>query len=370
MTAVSDTDPIQSTEMAINAVIANIDAVEKLGKNTHFGFQYQKWDDIQPAVAQALTSVGLVITSQPTDIRYYEALSSKGQPFMKAVVTMEFTLRYKLCEPIVRIWWGEANDQDDKTIQKAITSATKYFLQKTFWISSKDSIDPDDDGPAQSVQRTTEVKPGFYLSRTKSKGSIVSTEEHRDATGFMKAETDIDSHDALNRLKRAANAIDLDYRHLLLEAKLVGLKTLDQITAFVGYVEQDERDPFEDTNVNTHAGTAKVTANVEPKNPNKPDGFIYGYKCKSKVHKEGKQQPMTIGQSNLLKGKLALRNIDVEDWSNAIVYVILNEAFGEPVECTNLTSSYVIEFLTNATDEQFDLAFAAADARVAQKALL
>lgn len=122
-----------SLTTAIVAVMGSIHAVEKNGLNTHFKFKYQAWDDVLPAVKMACVEHGLAVIPEVKEV-------IRGDK--KVTVLMNYHL-LSGSESMVVSYAGEALDNDDKAIQKAITSATKYFYLKTFMIPIEGEEDPD-----------------------------------------------------------------------------------------------------------------------------------------------------------------------------------------------------------------------------------
>ena len=139
----------QSLAAKVLAVSRSIGAVEKNGLNAHFKFKYQAWDDVLPAVRNACVENGVQIT--PTVNR----VTHDGQ---HVLVEMAFTVRDTESDQIdVFVWYGESKGNDDKGIQKAITSCTKYALLKYLMIPIVDDTDTDAHGPVKPAAKPTEV---------------------------------------------------------------------------------------------------------------------------------------------------------------------------------------------------------------------
>ncbi len=131
------------------AVSRSIGAVEKNGLNAHFKFKYQAWDDVLPAVRNACCEVGVQITPSVHSIKHEGG---------HVIVEMGFTINNsETNEKDGFRWFGEAKGNDDKGIQKAITSCTKYALLKYFMIPIVDDTDTDAHGPATPAAKPTEV---------------------------------------------------------------------------------------------------------------------------------------------------------------------------------------------------------------------
>ena len=132
------------------AVSRSIGAVEKNGLNQHFKFKYQAWDDVLLAVRNACVEHGVQITPNLLNYIKHDA--------QHVVVEMKFTVRDAESDQQDEfVWFGEAKGNDDKCIQKAITSCTKYALLKYFMIPIVDDTDPDGDAPKKAKEEPTKV---------------------------------------------------------------------------------------------------------------------------------------------------------------------------------------------------------------------
>ena len=128
------------------AVSRSIGAVEKNGLNQHFKFRYQAWDDVLLAVRNACVEHGVQITPNLLNYIKHDA--------QHVVVEMKFTVRDAESDQQDEfVWFGEAKGNDDKGIQKAITSCTKYALLKYLMIPIVDDTDTDADGPAKPAAK-------------------------------------------------------------------------------------------------------------------------------------------------------------------------------------------------------------------------
>ena len=131
-------------------VSQSIGCVEKNGLNAHFKFKYQAWDDVLLAVRNACVEHGVQITPNLLNYIKHDA--------QHVVVEMKFTVRDAESDQQDEfVWFGEAKGNDDKCIQKAITSCTKYALLKYFMIPIVDDTDPDGDAPKKTKDEPTKV---------------------------------------------------------------------------------------------------------------------------------------------------------------------------------------------------------------------
>jgi hypothetical protein len=135
----------QSLAAKVLAVSRSIGAVEKNGLNQHFKFKFQAWDDVLPAVRNACVEHGVQITPTVLDARH-----DNGH----VIVHMMFIVKDADSDQHDEFaWFGESKGTDDKGIQKAITSCTKYALLKYLMIPIVDDTDTDAHGPAKPAAK-------------------------------------------------------------------------------------------------------------------------------------------------------------------------------------------------------------------------
>jgi hypothetical protein len=125
--------------------------VAKEGQNAHHNFNYQHWDDVVPAVQQACVKHGMLILQEMTDVEEVFAVTGflsngaeKKQPRIRVKLWFKF-IDVKTGQYLFVPYWGEALNTDDKGINKAVTSATKYVYIKVLQIAVK-GVASDNDG--------------------------------------------------------------------------------------------------------------------------------------------------------------------------------------------------------------------------------
>jgi len=141
--------------------------VEKNGVNSAQGFKYQAWEDVLPAVRNACIEVGLLIVESCDKVQRttHAIIDKAGKEATRMMITVDCSFTFIDPDNDSKIyvnWPGESDARDDKAIQKAITSATKYCYLKMFQIPIKGDIDPDGDHgsePTQSKPPTEGTKP-------------------------------------------------------------------------------------------------------------------------------------------------------------------------------------------------------------------
>lgn len=132
-------------------VMSDLNSLPKDGINPHFGYKFVEATAVSDAVRRGLAKHG---------IAFFANMTGYGEKEGVMTVSFEFTFAdTETGATAVHQWFGEANSRlksgarDDKAINKAATAAEKYFLLKTFVISTGDEPDADADAPAERRQR-------------------------------------------------------------------------------------------------------------------------------------------------------------------------------------------------------------------------
>jgi len=130
--------------------------IEPLAKNGHNNFHnyaYVRDADVVDLVRRVLAEVGLALFTSVRAVNRTELATRSGAPKYRTVVHFVFTLAdAETGATLASDWVAEADDQEDKGLNKAATAALKYFLLKTFMIPSDDAEDPDGAGQRRQAQ--------------------------------------------------------------------------------------------------------------------------------------------------------------------------------------------------------------------------
>lgn len=153
-------------------VMGKMQRIPKTGFNEHFKYKYVTEGDIADAVRAAMSEVGLAFF---TEILEYHREGTevskrdqKGAAYTKTAYTTYLKLMFTFAcadtgAMMNKIWYSEADDDQDKGISKAVTLAQKYFLKSTFIISTGDPADDPDSGisgkPPRQRQQGRDPQP-------------------------------------------------------------------------------------------------------------------------------------------------------------------------------------------------------------------
>ena len=141
--------PIRNLYQRMAAIMAEVEKVEKTGKNEHFRYNFIEQSMVMAAFRPKMAEHGVILLPEILEA----ATSSDGKNSFKTI-DMRFTL-INADDPTDRIsaiWKGEGQDNMDKGVSKAATSAQKTFLMKLFLVSDRDDPDGDDTEPAPPRQ--------------------------------------------------------------------------------------------------------------------------------------------------------------------------------------------------------------------------
>lgn len=148
----------------------SIGHIEKGGFNAHFKFKFQAWDDVLPAIRDALAEVGLWIIPSAT-------MNSR----IGDVTTVDLTFQIidtDTGETMIATWVGEGKDGQDKGVQKAGTSGTKYWFLKAFQIPCEGVEDTD----ALAPETKEKAKPAQV-----SKADVKTPETNGETPSWAKS---------------------------------------------------------------------------------------------------------------------------------------------------------------------------------------
>ena len=155
------------------AIMGEIDRLPKDGTNDYHNYRFTTDSAVYDAVRKLMAKHNVAVFASMTSVTQQEVQTKKGTATLTQAQFV-FTLACgDTGETQECHWFAEAQDNQDKGINKAATAALKYWLLKTFIISTGE--DPDAEGePAtrttqqQQPQRTTRQQPAPRQSKRKT----------------------------------------------------------------------------------------------------------------------------------------------------------------------------------------------------------
>lgn len=152
-------------------VLAKIEKIPKEGRNDFHEYDYVKEDTLTEQIRPMLADEGISLIFGAEEVILAENCIT--------LVRCTFTLGCDFGEPFKSTVWGAGRDADrngnrgDKGIYKAMTGAMKYFLYKTFLVSTGDDVEIEPPAGDQGLR----ITPGQIKELQKFKGNECLDEE-------------------------------------------------------------------------------------------------------------------------------------------------------------------------------------------------
>lgn len=152
-----ETTPPLSIYARMAGIMSQISRMQKTGHNKFQNYDFATDADVLDELRGKLAEANIAFLPSMVKSEQVIGETKKGDPTTHTVCYFEFRF---FCgytgEVIVALWQGEATDNSDKGINKAATAAEKYFLMKTFMISTGN--DPDAESP-ETTRRNNQRPP-------------------------------------------------------------------------------------------------------------------------------------------------------------------------------------------------------------------
>lgn len=187
-------------------IMAEIDHVEKRGRNQFHNYNYVKAADLANAVRQKLAVRQVVMMSDVVNVRNYETKDRKDQIMYGVDLTVKYTFYDGESEQTVAFHgYGSGLDAGDKASYKAQTGALKYALRNAFLVP--DESDPEADSKTdEKMEGKAAKKKAEAVQPTMVRGKVekFATKEDEDGETVVYAligETQVFSSTDPNRTR-------------------------------------------------------------------------------------------------------------------------------------------------------------------------
>lgn len=161
----------------IAAANRDIGPIKQGGSNTHQNYTFQTEADIKAAVQRVTSKYGFAIIPSFQVTKQYERQTRRGGVMSFYDVLGTFTITDGK-DKLIGTMPGTGSDSGDKAVQKACTSAQKYFYKQLFNISDRED-DPD----------TTDSNPGGGYIKRQTR-SAAKTQQTKPNAANLKKYTD------------------------------------------------------------------------------------------------------------------------------------------------------------------------------------
>ena len=150
--------PAQGRPLArkLAQVLAEVHRVPKNGRNDFHRYDYVYESDLVDHIRDKLAEQGVAIFPSVADHSVTSTEDGKGRTSYLTTVTLDVTLiDGESGDLITTTWVGQGLDSGDKGYYKAYTGALKYFLLKTFLISTGDDPEEEEESASPPAAKPT-----------------------------------------------------------------------------------------------------------------------------------------------------------------------------------------------------------------------
>ena len=147
---------------AINGVMADMasEGIAKGRRNKEQGYDFRGIDDVYAALSRSLVNNKLLMLPRALSHRHDVRLTKSGTNMYVAIVECEFDFVSVEDGTMHTIrTWGEAQDNGDKSTNKAMSAAFKYAAMQAFCIPTEGDNDADAHTPEDTVPQAERLTP-------------------------------------------------------------------------------------------------------------------------------------------------------------------------------------------------------------------
>jgi hypothetical protein len=125
------------------------------------GFKFTSYNALLALINQKLSDANVIIIPSGEELLHHEIVATQKGHARWTIVKHKFTVVNgdDKTERFEAYWIGEGQDSSDKGVQKAGTSALKYFLMKLFLVTDKEEKDSDAEKTDEVIAPSTPDGP-------------------------------------------------------------------------------------------------------------------------------------------------------------------------------------------------------------------
>lgn len=141
-------------------IMNSLGAVEKKGYNKHQNYKYMREVDVMEALKAELINNKIIMLTSSKFVDIQKKEGKDKTDFITTVETQHTFIDSESGEALSISSVGSGYDSSDKGAAKAITSAVKYAIMKTFMISDEGADIENDGETVQPPAKATPLKLG------------------------------------------------------------------------------------------------------------------------------------------------------------------------------------------------------------------
>lgn len=163
---------------AVTAVMKDVGAVRKDGKNTQQNFNFRGVDAVVNAVSPAMRAHGLICRPSKVEHRPSSKQLSGGKVATSIDVVVDYTFTGPEGDEFTAQVVAEAFDLGDKATAKAMSVALRTCLLQTFMLPTDDT-DPDTETYEREARQPVQQGPDWAASYKSAQGNPQALEALR-----------------------------------------------------------------------------------------------------------------------------------------------------------------------------------------------
>ena len=152
----------------IGKAMMDIGPIAKTKKNREQGYNFRGIDDVYNALSPILSKYGLFVIPRVLERTREERQTAKGYRLIYTVLKIQYTMYAPDGSSVEGITEGEGMDSADKSTNKAMSAAYKYFMFQLFNIPTEEAVDADAETPPPSEpvppQKPTPPQPNVIAT--------------------------------------------------------------------------------------------------------------------------------------------------------------------------------------------------------------
>lgn len=163
---------MQEIHKRLVAVLADVQAVAKDRRNPQQGYQYRSVEAVIDQLHALFAKHAVFLVPEVLEHSQTDRKTAKGGTLIYTLVRMKFSLFAADGSSVFGITQGEGMDSGDKSTNKAMSAALKYFMAQTFLIpfvmddSERESPAPSSKPAEPPSFETLKVEQIFALEQT------------------------------------------------------------------------------------------------------------------------------------------------------------------------------------------------------------
>ena len=144
----------------MSLIMGEVPTMIKDGQNVPQKYGYTTAEAVKAALRPLFRKHNVGFFAAITDVKRETSINRNSTTVVSVLAKMKFTLTdADTGESMECEWYGEANDYADKSVNKAATAATKYFLTNTFLLSTTEPEADEEsiDTPSPELSKAIET---------------------------------------------------------------------------------------------------------------------------------------------------------------------------------------------------------------------